>query len=123
MEVGITLFAQRPAVHGPEHDAAVLGARSSRTKPPGPGTVFNDFLNLFFFDKREGIGAVLKALESKGYFQSLAEPNLIAYNGQEASFLAGGEFPVPIVQGTTERGDDRVQGVRRAADVHADDCR
>jgi pilus assembly protein CpaC len=62
-------------------------------------TVFDDFLNLFFFDRREGIGAVLKALESKGYFQSLAEPNLIAYNGQEASFLAGGEFPVPIVQG------------------------
>ena len=64
--------------------------------------MFSDFLNLFFFDTREGIGAVLKALESKGYFQSLAEPNLIAYNGQEASFLAGGEFPVPIVQGTTE---------------------
>ena len=63
--------------------------------------MFNDFLNLFFFDKREGLGAVLKALESKGYFQSLAEPNLIAYNGQEASFLAGGEFPIPIVQGTT----------------------
>src|SRR5437762_615725 len=33
------------------------------------------------------------------HFQSLAEPNLIAYNGQEASFLAGGEFPVPIVTG------------------------
>jgi pilus assembly protein CpaC len=56
-------------------------------------------LNLFFFDKKEGIGAVVKALESRGGFQSLAEPNLIAYNGQEASFLAGGEFPIPIVQG------------------------
>jgi pilus assembly protein CpaC len=65
------------------------------------GVVFSDFLNLFFFDRKEGIGAVVKALESKGYFQSLAEPNLIAYNGQEASFLAGGEFPVPIVQGNT----------------------
>jgi pilus assembly protein CpaC len=63
------------------------------------GLVFSDFLNLFFFDRKEGIGGVLKALESKGYFQSLAEPNLIAYNGQEASFLAGGEFPIPIVQG------------------------
>jgi pilus assembly protein CpaC len=42
---------------------------------------------------------VIKALQQKGYFQSLAEPNLIAYNGQEASFLAGGEFPVPVVQG------------------------
>jgi pilus assembly protein CpaC len=63
------------------------------------GLAFSDFLNLFFFDRKEGIGGVLKALESKGYFQSLAEPNLIAYNGQEASFLAGGEFPIPIVQG------------------------
>ena len=62
-------------------------------------TTFADFLNIFFFSKREGIGAVLKALETKGYFQSLAEPNLIAYNGQEASFLAGGEFPVPYVSG------------------------
>jgi pilus assembly protein CpaC len=60
---------------------------------------FSDFLNLFFFDRKEGIGGVLKALESKGYFQSLAEPNLIAYNGQTASFLAGGEFPIPIIQG------------------------
>ena len=44
---------------------------------------------------------MLKALESTGYFQTLAEPNLIAYNGQEASFLAGGEFPIPVVQGAT----------------------
>jgi pilus assembly protein CpaC len=66
-----------------------------------PDLHWTDFLNLFFYDRREGIGAVLKALETRGMFQSLAEPNLIAYNGQEASFLAGGEFPVPIVQGTT----------------------
>ena len=61
--------------------------------------VFSDFLNLFLWDRETGIGAVLKALQSSGAFQSLAEPNLIAYNGQEASFLAGGEFPVPVVQG------------------------
>ena len=63
--------------------------------------VFSDFLNLFFFDREEGIGGVLRALEQTGGFQSLAEPNLIAYNNQEASFLAGGEFPVPIVTGNT----------------------
>ena len=62
--------------------------------------MFSDFLNLFFFDREQGIGGVLKALQQTGGFQSLAEPNLIAYNGQEASFLAGGEFPVPVVQGT-----------------------
>jgi pilus assembly protein CpaC len=64
------------------------------------GLVFSDFLNLFFFNRGEGFGAIVKALQSKGFFQSLAEPNLIAYNGQEASFLAGGEIPVPVVQGT-----------------------
>ena len=65
------------------------------------GLVFSDFLNLFFFNRTEGLGVAIKALEQKGLFQSLAEPNLIAYNGQEASFLAGGEFPVPVVQGAT----------------------
>lgn len=62
---------------------------------------FSDFLNLFFLNTKYDIGAVVRALESTGRFQSLAEPNLIAYNGQEASFLAGGEFPVPVVQGAT----------------------
>jgi pilus assembly protein CpaC len=65
----------------------------------GNATTFSDLLNLFFFSKSEGIGVVVKALQQRGLFQSLAEPNLIAYNGQEASFLAGGEFPVPFVSG------------------------
>jgi pilus assembly protein CpaC len=60
-----------------------------------------DFLNVFFFLRRDGLLAVVKALQQRGLFQSLAEPNLIAYNGQEASFLAGGEFPIPLVQGNT----------------------
>jgi pilus assembly protein CpaC len=63
-------------------------------------TVFSDFLNLFFFNRQEGWAAIVKALQSRGFFQSLAEPNLIAYNGQQASFLAGGEIPIPIVQGS-----------------------
>jgi len=60
---------------------------------------FSDFLNIFVLNAKYDVGAVLQALENTGQFQSLAEPNLIAYNGQEASFLAGGEFPVPVVQG------------------------
>jgi len=63
--------------------------------------VFSDFLNLFVYNGKEGLGALIRALTQRGAFQSLAEPNLIAYNGQEASFLAGGEFPVPVVQGAT----------------------
>ncbi len=40
-------------------------------------------------------GVILEALESKGMVRTLAEPNLTALSGQEAKFLAGGEFPVP----------------------------
>jgi pilus assembly protein CpaC len=59
---------------------------------------FGDFLNLFLFSTRNDLGVAIRALKARGFFQSLAEPNLIAYNGQEASFLAGGEIPVPVVQ-------------------------
>ncbi len=62
---------------------------------------FSDFLNLFVFNTKYNVGGLLKALQSRGFLQSLAEPNLIAYNGKEASFLAGGEVPVPVVQGNT----------------------
>ena len=44
------------------------------------------------------LGAVIEALQQKNLLQILAEPNLIAVNGKEASFLAGGEFPFPVVQ-------------------------
>jgi pilus assembly protein CpaC len=64
---------------------------------PG-GLTFSDFLNLFLFNTKHNVGAVVRALQNKGLFQSLAEPNLIALNGKEASFLAGGEYPYPVVQ-------------------------
>jgi pilus assembly protein CpaC len=60
---------------------------------------FTDFLNVFLFSRTENIGGVLKALQGRGFLQSLAEPNLIAYNGVEASFLAGGEIPIPLISG------------------------
>ena len=54
---------------------------------------FSDFLNIFLFNTNWNAGALIRALKQTGHFQSLAEPNLIAYNNREASFLAGGEFP------------------------------
>ncbi|MFD1342414.1 type II and III secretion system protein family protein [Litorisediminicola beolgyonensis] len=45
------------------------------------------------------VGILLEALESKGVVRTLAEPNLTALSGQEASFLAGGEYPIPVSQG------------------------
>jgi pilus assembly protein CpaC len=61
---------------------------------------FSDFLNLFLFSEKYDIGAMVRALSTRGLFQSLAEPNLVAESGKEASFLAGGEIPIPIAQGT-----------------------
>jgi pilus assembly protein CpaC len=55
-------------------------------------------LNLFLFQPNIHLGAVIEALQSKNLLQILAEPNLIAVNGKKASFLAGGQFPFPIVQ-------------------------
>ncbi len=64
-----------------------------------PGRLtFSDYLNVFVFNSKHGVGSVIRALQSKGLFQSLAEPNLITVNGKEASFLAGGEYPYPVAQ-------------------------
>jgi len=46
---------------------------------------------------------MLRMLQTQGALRELAEPNLIAMDGQEASFLAGGEFPVPIVTGGSDK--------------------
>lgn len=62
------------------------------------GLVFSDFLNIFVFNAKEGLGGVMRALQNKGLFQSLAEPNLVSTSGKEASFLAGGEYPYPVIQ-------------------------
>jgi len=61
---------------------------------------FADFLNVFLLNQKWDLGVLIKAMQKEGIFQSLAEPNLVAESGKEASFLAGGEFPVPIVQGS-----------------------
>jgi pilus assembly protein CpaC len=63
-----------------------------------PAINFNQPLNLFLFRSDINLGAMIQALQQKNLLEILAEPNLIAVNGKEASFLAGGEFPFPIVQ-------------------------
>ena len=61
-------------------------------------TTVSNLLNMFFFNPQVHLGAVIQALQSRNLLQILAEPNLVAINGKEASFLAGGEFPFPVVQ-------------------------
>ncbi len=66
--------------------------------PVATTTNISNYLNLFFFNPQVNLGAVIEALQGKNLLQILAEPNLVALNGKEASFLAGGEFPFPVVQ-------------------------
>jgi pilus assembly protein CpaC len=57
-----------------------------------------DALNVFLFRRDLNLGATIAALQTRSLLQILAEPNLLTVNGKAASFLAGGEFPVPVVQ-------------------------
>jgi len=57
-------------------------------------------LNIFLFRPDINLGATIAAMEQQGLAQILAEPNIIAEDGKQASFLAGGEYPYPTVQGT-----------------------
>ena len=81
---------------GPQTVTQTTG--QSVTTPITNSQTLNDVLNLFLFRPDIHLGAVIRALQTKNLLQILAEPNLIAVNGKEASFLAGGEFPFPIVQ-------------------------
>lgn len=60
-----------------------------------------NLLNLFYYNADHGVGAAIQALINQQIMQILAEPTLSALSGEKASFLAGGEFPYPVVQGGT----------------------
>ena len=86
-------------VHDTAQTTTTNGTTQTTTTTATPPVVtISDFLNLFVARTDINLGAVIKALQQKNLLQILAEPNLIAVNGKEASFLAGGEFPFPIVQ-------------------------
>jgi len=55
-------------------------------------------INLFLFRKDLNLGLAIQALQNKNLLETLAEPNLLVVNGTAAQFLAGGEFPYPMVQ-------------------------
>ncbi len=58
-----------------------------------------DALNIFMFRPDLNLAATIKALQSKNLIEMLAEPNVMAIDGKPASFVAGGEFPFPMLQG------------------------
>jgi pilus assembly protein CpaC len=61
----------------------------------------SQLLNVFIFRSDINLGVIIQALEQKNLLQILAQPNVLAETGKEASFVAGGEFPYPVVQGST----------------------
>ena len=63
--------------------------------------VLQPALNVLLFNRSINTAAMLRVMRTEGAFRELAEPNLIAMNNQQASFLAGGEFPVPVLQNAT----------------------
>jgi pilus assembly protein CpaC len=86
--------------------AGVVGAG-----PPTLGAIADSFgiLQRNFNILGLSVDATLDALERKGVVTTLAEPTLVALSGQTASFLAGGEFPVPIVRGGGDE-DESISG-------------
>jgi pilus assembly protein CpaC len=73
-----------------------------------PAEVTASPLNIFAYYPGINLGATIQALEQKGLLESLAEPNILAQNGKQASFLAGGEYPFPMVQGAGVGGSGAV---------------
>jgi pilus assembly protein CpaC len=64
----------------------------------------SDLLNIFIFRPDIDFAATIKALEQQNALEILAEPNLLTESGKDANFLAGGEFPFPILQSSAGGG-------------------
>jgi len=98
-EFGINFFSA-----GKNAGAVTTGAFAPPSFPQvGAGTtqtLIQDALNIFYFNSDLNLGFTLRALQDKGILQVLAEPNLTTISGRPAKFLAGGEFPYPVIQGS-----------------------
>lgn len=75
------------------------GIFSGSPNDEAPTGTLSDAVNFYLFHEGSSVSAFVEALQTRGLFRSLAEPNLLAVPGDSASFLAGGEFPFPVVQG------------------------
>jgi pilus assembly protein CpaC len=82
------------------------GSLSEVTNGLMQGT-FTSAMNIFLMGGNTA--NMIRAMQTNGALRALAEPNLIAMDGQVASFLAGGEFPIPIIQGGGSAGAVTIQ--------------
>ena len=91
-------FRSQLAAFNPQ-DLDSRGNWFGTTNSDSSGVFSDGVVDLGLFNPNASIELLIRALSSKGLLKSLAEPNLLALPGKEASFLAGGEFPYPAVQG------------------------
>jgi pilus assembly protein CpaC len=113
-QLGMNLFSTGAtntigSVTTQQFSAPALSTSGTSSSTGGVGSngvtaTISNFLNLFFFRPDLNLGATIEALQQRGVVETLAEPNVLAENGKEASFLAGGEFPYPVVQGGSTGG-------------------
>jgi len=108
-EVGFNYFSRNPNTIGAITTQQFPAARFSQLQfqdQEFSNSTLNiaDLLNMFIFRPDLNIGATIRALASRNLLQMLAEPNLVALEGKEASFLAGGEFPFPTLTATSTGG-------------------
>ncbi len=100
----LSLLQKNSAASSPSNAGAgsLLQGRDTDGKQLlGSAFSLTDIGQLFLFQPDTDISAIIKALVERNLAQILAEPTLLAANGKEASFLAGGELPIPIAQGSS----------------------
>ena len=94
-----SLFSNNVGINGGTGTSNSAGAVGASLGGNVPDVNENVGAVLFGFNAgNTQVGLLLEALETKGVVRTLAEPNLVALSGQEAKFLAGGEYPVPVSQ-------------------------
>lgn len=98
-EVNRTAALQVGTQFGGGQTSTVLRPEAPREGDSFVETLSDGLVRLFLFTDDVQLSAVVEALQQRGQFRSLAEPNLLAIEGVEASFLAGGEIPIPVPQG------------------------
>ncbi|MEL6617572.1 MAG: type II and III secretion system protein family protein [Pseudomonadota bacterium] len=99
LSLGGSIFSGDVGLSGGNGTTVTSGGVANALSGNLPGTNDNAGAILFGFNAgNTQVGLLLEALETKGVVRTLAEPNLVALSGQEAKFLAGGEYPVPVSQ-------------------------
>ena len=96
-ELGVDFIAKNQSIG---NQTVNLSSYAGKVSSPSDPLSLGEKVDFFLSIPNHNLSAIIKALEATNSLTVLAKPNLTAIDGAEASFLAGGEFPVPIVSGT-----------------------